>query len=242
MIEQAQFAEVLQSIKAALKNNGWTYQDLGRRLSIPESTIKKMFIAKDWPFSRLQKVCRALNLDLADLLDSIRERAIAEIEFTESQEKLFKQTPLAFELYWHLVYERSSTTEFATQRRMQRPQVFHLLRLLDQQNLIALLPNDELRVPSVRPVRWSQRSAFVRDMRQKWAQKTVEDAAQSADDHSNLVVQYFQLSRNSAEEFTKAVSDLEQQFATRTARDMAFAEGELRKMRVVFAVADGSFI
>jgi DNA-binding Xre family transcriptional regulator len=238
----AQFPQILKVLKSALKNNGWTYRDLGARLKIPESTIKKMFIAKDWSFSRLQQVCEALNLDLADLLEAIREQEVMDIEFSEKQESLFKQEPRAFQLYWHLVYERQSAEQFQKKNGLERRDLFRLLRLLDTHGLIELHAGDEVRVPTVRPVRWSKRSEFVRATKLGWAAQAVQDAARRDAENCELVVQYFQLSVKSAADLMSRLADLEQEFASRTARDMTLSEGELVRTRVVLAVAEGSFV
>ncbi len=242
MITAAQFPQILQALKLALKNNGWTYHDLGMRLKIPESTIKKMFIANDWSFSRLQLVCAALNLDLADLLEAIREQKMMEISFSDKQEKLFQKEHGAFQLYWHLVYERRSPEQFQQTHRLQKKELFRLLRLLDTHALIELHAGDVVRVPNVRPVRWSRRSEFLRATRQNWSMQVVKDAASSEAENGELLLQYFQLSPKSCSDLMRRLADLEQEFAVRTAREMTLTDGELVRMRVVMAVAEGSFV
>ncbi len=237
------FQEILSAIKIALKNNGMTYRDLGEKLNIPESTIKKMFIAKDWPYRRLQDVCAVLNLDLADLLESVRRRKVTNVVFTPKQEDLFRTQPLAFKLYWWLVYERLPLAKFESQFHLSTQESFHLLVQLDKHELIELHPNNVIRVPDIQPARWQTSGPFITEQKQQWAVQTIKDAARSTDaDSDRLIVQYFRLSPDSFNELQNAIRELEQEFARRTARDLSLHGKDLIRVRMALGVAEGSFL
>jgi len=236
------FPLILRTIKDTLKARGVTYRDLAGRMGIPESTLKKMLSAKDLSFKRLAAICEAVELDLADVLASVAGRPVQTVSFTPSQEASFKENPSAFGFYWKLVFERESPATIAAANGLSGRATFRYLRQLDSMGLIELHPGNVVRLPYIRPVRWDMTSPFVQSLVRRWAGRTVADLAATDPPDGALIVQYFQLHRSSYEELLVALRSLETEFAKRTARDLSLRQGDLVRVRTVFAVAEGSYL
>ena len=55
-------------LKSELRSAGITYAALAERLGMAESSVKRMFAkGGDMPLSRIDDICRVLNVDFADL-------------------------------------------------------------------------------------------------------------------------------------------------------------------------------
>ncbi len=54
-------------IKKELKAAQMTYADLARELDMAESSVMRMLSKGDIPLSRIDAICRALTVDLAEL-------------------------------------------------------------------------------------------------------------------------------------------------------------------------------
>lgn len=243
MVQQADFRAIVEVVKAALKRRGMTYKDFAALMEMPESTVKKMFIASDWSYSRLAGICTALDLDLADLLSVVKAQQVLDVAFTPKQEKLFAAEPHAFAVFWHLVFERRSTDEVMKLLKLPKEGVFRILRRLDNLKLLELQPGNVVKLPRVVPVRWGAVSPFLRELKQRWAVCTVADASDAnrrSDDL--LVLQYFQLQTSSLVELRQAVKELEDRFARMTARDMNLHGKDLVGVRMSLAIAKGSFM
>src|SRR5574337_1567475 len=81
-------ADLVATLKTELKAAGLTYAALAQRLGIAESSVKRMFSARgDMPLSRIDAICRALNLDFADLARRVAEKEPLRAELSLAQEK-----------------------------------------------------------------------------------------------------------------------------------------------------------
>jgi DNA-binding Xre family transcriptional regulator len=81
-------ADLVIALKAELKASALTYAAQAERLGIAESSVKRMFSASgDMPLSRIDAICRALNLDFADLARSVAEKEPLLMELSLAQEK-----------------------------------------------------------------------------------------------------------------------------------------------------------
>ncbi len=86
-------AAVTVSLKRALKKRRISYRELGKRLRLSESGVKKMMTAPDLSLDRLAAICAAVPLDLADLLDGALRAPPAPQTFSPAQEKFLAGNP-----------------------------------------------------------------------------------------------------------------------------------------------------
>jgi transcriptional regulator with XRE-family HTH domain len=78
--------DLIQALKAELKQAGMTYAELGAQLGMAESSIKRMFSRADMPLSRIDDVLRVLHLDFADLAARVVQTQPLRRELSEAQE------------------------------------------------------------------------------------------------------------------------------------------------------------
>ena len=58
---------MLETLKRCLRARGMTYGALGKALSLSESSVKRLFADGSFTLSRLEKVCAAIEMSVADL-------------------------------------------------------------------------------------------------------------------------------------------------------------------------------
>lgn len=80
-------AAVTSSLKRALKKRRISYRELGRRLRLSESGVKKMMTAPDLSLGRLAEICSAVQIDLVDLLEGALRVPPTPFSFSPAQEK-----------------------------------------------------------------------------------------------------------------------------------------------------------
>ena len=81
-------ADLVASLKTELKTAGITYAQVAQRLGMAESTVKRMFSKSgDMPLSRIDEICRVLNMDFADLARRVADTQPLLLELTLAQEK-----------------------------------------------------------------------------------------------------------------------------------------------------------
>jgi DNA-binding Xre family transcriptional regulator len=81
-------ADLITLLKSELKTAGITYATVAARLGMAESSVKRMFSKSgDMPVSRIDDICRILNLDFADLARRVADTQPLLLELTLAQEK-----------------------------------------------------------------------------------------------------------------------------------------------------------
>jgi hypothetical protein len=116
-----------------------------------------------------------------------------------------------------------------------------ILLRLDKLNLIIVGARDVVKLPRMRPIRWQFSGLFMEKIQEKWTRDLLRDA-NSTGDSSRSVLQFYQLTEEALVEFHKDVRALEERYARRTIMELNGPKKELRLVRYLSAVAEGSFI
>jgi DNA-binding Xre family transcriptional regulator len=94
--------QLLQSMRAALRQRGMTNRELAEAIGVSEPTIKRDFSRGDFALSRLDRICAVLDLSLADLVQG-GGSASALTQLSEQQERALVRDPRLVLLTYLLV-------------------------------------------------------------------------------------------------------------------------------------------
>jgi DNA-binding Xre family transcriptional regulator len=141
------------ALKHELKAAGMTYAQLGERLGLAESSIKRMFARSDMPLSRIDDICRVLKLDFADLARRVADSQALKRELTLAQEKAVvadrKLLLLAICCLSQWTFEQIVSTY-----SLSEAECFRLLARLDKLGVIELRPLNRYRLKVSKTFRW----------------------------------------------------------------------------------------
>jgi hypothetical protein len=115
------------------------------------------------------------------------------------------------------------------------------LLALDKLSLIELGAKEKIRLPRVKPVRWTAEGLFMKKLLKEWSLELLNSALDS-EENGNFVLQYFQLSEESQHEFKNDLLKLEEKYARRTIYEMKAPGIELKKIRFLNVLGEGSFL
>lgn len=220
MSNRMDFPELARHLKRLLKQKGITYRDLAKTLKISESSVKKIFISGDCSLARLNEICAAVDVDLADLMTAAREQVPEKFHFTAKQQQFLFENRRCFQVYWKLVYEEQSPEEIRRNLRLTESVLFNALRSLDQLGLIELLPNGKVRHPDMNMVLWEGSGPLIDMVRKEWAPLMTKRIGEKADSSGyGLSLRYFTLRPESAEEFKRTISEIQIEFGRRSVRE-----------------------
>src|SRR5688572_11295518 len=79
---------VVETLKAELRRQGRTYQDLVGVLDLSHASIKRLFADRAFTLERLEAVCRFLGLDMAELFRLTEKKQAKLARLTVEQEQL----------------------------------------------------------------------------------------------------------------------------------------------------------
>ncbi len=143
---------LLRGIKSALRQRGLAYRDLARLLGVSEPTVKRDLSRGRFSLRRLDQICVALGLTLADLLQPPEERELV-TQLSEAQELALVSQPKNFVVTYLLVNDwkfREITEAF----RMDESELIDILLRLDQLEIIEYRPPYRARKLTARNFSW----------------------------------------------------------------------------------------
>lgn len=232
---------VMAELKRALKRQHTSYAELANQLDLPESTLKKWFNAEDGSFNRINLICQALGLPVFGVIKSAEEQNVQTFSFTSDQQDHFIKDKLSFSIYWLLVYERLSSDEVMKRLGIDAKEMQKSLLKLDRLRLVEVGAQDSLKIPRMRPVRWNFEGAFMTELLRDWVTQITRDNLLSKKD-SAMMLQFFQLTPQSEDEFRREIAQLEEKYARRTILELNSSPNNLKQLRYISALAGGSFI
>jgi transcriptional regulator with XRE-family HTH domain len=234
---------IFDTFKKILKEKGMTYSDLAKKLHLSESGIKKIFIAQDCSYSRLNEISDVLEISLVDIMSSNLDNEIKEVHFTLEQEKYFIKHPALFNFFWKLVQERESLASIKKEFNLSEKEIFLLLKKLDEFGILELHAKNKIKIPKMEKVRWMGDGPLLKWIKTEWPKKIIQDviSKKNLDGLEHYSLRYYQLTKKSQEELVQAIKELDHEFAERSLRE--FKSGKkLSLVRMVSAVASGSYV
>lgn len=145
--------DLVAALKQELKSANITYAQLGDKLGLAESSIKRVFARGDMPLSRIDDICRVLKLDFADLARQVADAQPLHRELTLAQEKAVvanrKLLLVAICCLSQWTFEQMVSTY-----TLSEAECFSLLARLDKLGVIELRPLNRYRLKVSKTFRW----------------------------------------------------------------------------------------
>lgn len=157
--------ELVDALKRCLRGQGMTYRDLAARLKLSEAAIKRMFSQRAMSLQRLEQVCDALDVDLAELSAEAARGRPAMANLSVGQEQALVDEP-ALLLALFLTINRWHQDDVLGQFDFTLAQWTALLVRLDRLGIIELMPGNRGRPLTARNFRWRADGPMERYFRQ----------------------------------------------------------------------------
>jgi transcriptional regulator with XRE-family HTH domain len=146
-------ADLVTALKRELKAAGVTYAVLASRLGMAESSVKRMLARGDMPLSRVDAICRALQLDFAELARRVADAQPLMTELTHEQERAVvadkKLLLVAISVLSLWTLEQITGTY-----RLSEADCIRCLAQLDRIGIIELRPLNRYRLKLAKAFRW----------------------------------------------------------------------------------------
>jgi transcriptional regulator with XRE-family HTH domain len=158
--------ELIDALKRCLRAQGMTYRDLAARLKLSEAAIKRMFSQRAMSLQRLEQVCEALDVGLAELSAEAARGRPAMANLSEEQEQALVGEPVLL-LALFLTLNRWHQDDVLAQFDFTLAQWTALLVRLDRLGIIELMPGNRGRPLTARNFRWRADGPMERYFRQR---------------------------------------------------------------------------
>lgn len=138
------FSGITDRLKTILGEAGMTYRELAKLLQWSESSVKKLLNAKDGNVGRLDAICAALGVSLADVVSAAAENQREPIKLTDRQEQFLSEHPNAHALVEALA-NGATLSEVVRKYRLSPERLEHYGKLLQAIGLFAKSKDGEWR-------------------------------------------------------------------------------------------------
>lgn len=141
---------LVDTLKRCLKAEGKTYADLSLHLGLSESTIKRLLSEKQHiSLARIEEICQFIGMEISDLVQKMQEAQNHLTKLTQEQEEKITQDLLLL-LITICTLNRWTPQQITEKYHISDAECFKRLRILDELNIIDLLPNNvvKLRISS----------------------------------------------------------------------------------------------
>ena len=210
---------LLETLKRCLRARGMTYQKLGRALGLSESSVKRLFSDESFTLARLERVCAAIDMSVADLVRMAAgtPREAQTFSLTLEQERTLASDASLLALFYLLLNGRS--VEAAERRLGLNPRVMRTLisRLVEAQ-LIDVDAKRRVHLHARLPIAWRPdgpvRKLYERQVRAEFLQGPFTGSSEALSFHSA------ELSPASVRILLKKIDKLAADFADLAALDV----------------------
>lgn len=145
--------DLIIALKKELKAAQMTYAQLGKLLGMAESSVKRMFSKEDMPLSRVDEICKALQIDFADIAQRIADERPALSQLTLEQEKIVTSDKKLL-LVAICVLSQWSLEQITKHYHISETECIRCLAQLDRLGIIELKPHNHYRLKLGKAFRW----------------------------------------------------------------------------------------
>lgn len=227
---------ILEALKRCLKARGMTYRGLSKALSLSESSVKRLFADGSFTLPRLERVCSALDMSVADLSrmaggDSAAARTQSDTLSLE-QERALARTPLLLACFY-LLLNGHSTEDTRQRLKVSARAMRSMLSELAAARLVDVDGKGKLRLHARLPIAWRAdgpvRRLYERQVRAEFMQSPFTGH------HEALTFHSAELSPASARILMRKIDRLAMDFADLAALDVHLHPREKSSVALLLA-------
>jgi len=221
-------------IKKILKERGFTYADLAKKLNMSEANIKKMMIARDCSIGRLNKICEVLDLSLLDLLEILRKHPVRSVQLSSAQQTLLTGDETVLLLYCKIAFENVLPREAKAELHLSDVAFEKGLLSLEKVGLLKKNAKGKFVVPEEHIGLWSDQGVLSRWITTEWTQSILR-AAVGSNPGSSRGLRYFRLTEKSTRLLRTRIAEVFNDFERISALETKM-ESNLRHVSCVHAM------
>jgi DNA-binding Xre family transcriptional regulator len=150
MDESQQIVEIL---KRTLRMRGLTYASLAKRINLSEASVKRIFAQRTFSLKRLEQVCRALQMSIAELVKMVDHKSYAATALSLPQEAALAKDE-ALLSYFYLLLNGWTDSQIRRHYQFEELQTQGLRARLVELGLIEALPKRGYRLLVNRQIIW----------------------------------------------------------------------------------------
>jgi DNA-binding Xre family transcriptional regulator len=227
-------AQIVVALKRSLRARGMTYRDLAAAIGLSEASIKRIFASGTFSLERLEQICAALGLSIAELARVAAQQSTdgGEALTIEQEEVLAGDSRLL--TCFHLLLNGRQPTAIAAELDLSDRELRRLLVKLDAAKLIELQPKLKVSLRTSNVIAWRSNGPVRRVYEQKVKAEFLQSDFNGRHEHVRFCSA--ELSEASAKILTRKAEALARDFSELAALDAASRDKEKRSIGLLLAL------
>jgi transcriptional regulator with XRE-family HTH domain len=171
MVQARESKLLVSALKRCLKMKGVTYKNLAKSMNLSESSVKRLFASNNLSIQRFEQVCEILGMSIFDIGKLAREEPGNKDPHSlsiEQEQALAENINLL--IGFHLILNGWGFDQINSASDWSEPEVIKIFTTLDKLKLIALQPENKVKILTANNIRWRKDGA-VRKRHEKLAFK-----------------------------------------------------------------------
>lgn len=234
----AQIANLLGTLKKALKSHGITYAHVAAHLHLSEASVKRLFSEQQLSLSRLEQICQLMELEISDLLQLMNEQQPRLQQLSHEQEEEITRD-LTLLLVTVCVLNRWTMQNILEWYKLSEHECLQKLIKLDRLKLIELLPRNKIKLRVATNFGWREGGPIQRFFQEKIAQEFFKARFDNTDEC--LVVLNGMLSPASNQEFQRKLKRFAREFDDLNNQDANLPLAQRNGVTVVLAARSWNY-
>ena len=228
-----QTAQLIITLKKALKANGVSYAQVAQALSLSEASVKRLFSEQSFTLQRLETICQIINMDISDLVQMMADNNKGLSQLNLQQEQQIASN-IELLLITVCVLNRWTMKQIMDQFDLTEHQCIRHLVQLDRLKIIDLMPFNRIKLRVSSNFKWHDNGPIQRF----YQEKLQAEFFRSRFDKKNerLIVINGMLSDTSNTKFQQKMEDLVHEFDTLNNDDLRLDFKQRHGTTVVLAM------
>ncbi|HEY8538825.1 MAG TPA: helix-turn-helix transcriptional regulator [Steroidobacteraceae bacterium] len=230
---------MIETLKRCLRARGMSYARLGQALGLSESSVKRLFSQKSFTMARLERVCRTIDMSIADLARMTAEQSKPNsnsndqaFTLTLAQERILAKNSLLLACFYLLLNGRS-VQEMSDRLSLSERATTNLLSQLSAAGLLDVEKGNKIRMHARPPIAWRPdgpvRKLYERQVREEFLRSEFSGSNEALSFHSA------ELSPASIRILMRKLEKLGADFADLAALDVALPSKEKVSIAMLLA-------
>jgi transcriptional regulator with XRE-family HTH domain len=226
-------AQIIDVLKRNLKSRGLTYRDIAKKVGLSEASIKRVFAEETFTLQRLEKICEAVGITVAELVKSASAASEPRSQYLSIEQEQLLASDAKLLACFYLVLNGHSSDEIIARMDLNERSLRSLYVKLDAVRLIELLPKLKARLRVGPVVTWRMDGPVHKLYEQQVKDEFLQSEFQGACDA--LHFRTAELSEASAKILLRKLNQLAQEFADYAALDVNLPSSEKRSVALLLA-------
>ena len=231
-------ADLVLALKAELRAAQMTYADLAKSMGMAESSVKRMLAKGDMPLSRIDRICRALKLDFAELARHVADSQQLLAQLTQQQERAVVADKRLL-LVAICALSQWTMEQITETYRLTDAEAIQCLAQLDRIGIIELKPLNRYRLKLAKTFRWRPHGPVMEYFREH--AMTDYFSGGFAGDGECLLLVHGSISKGQASSFRDRMQRVAQDFSQQHLADQKLPRKELQGYTLVLAMRNWEF-